>query len=204
MEFYLKYLIILFVVISISGCSSFTSPAREHELDNNKSYWLDYDVTRRGTIISNENSNWRSCAEPSPDAAVNLVSKLEGSLNVADTGEAKAKGELNQNIIKMAEKTQMVMFLRESMYRLCELSINSNLTSEQIQKLYATVMQSSLQVLENEKLVAQKEVIKAETEKVKVEGYRLESANRAQFIYNFLSEQKVDPKVIQKLLTDIP
>ncbi|WP_455288212.1 hypothetical protein [Vibrio parahaemolyticus] len=194
----MKYMIVIFMLLA-SGCSSFTSPARYHELDDTKSYWLDYDATRRGTIISNGNTNWKSCAEPTPDAAMNLVSKLNGSVDIAGKGKVSGSGELNQSIVKLAEKTQMVMFLRESMYRLCELSLNSNLTPEQINTLYKSVIDSSIKVIETERLLAQKEASQAEQAKLEAAA-RLHTTDQAEFIYQFLQENNVEPTVIENLL----
>ncbi|EHK9050378.1 hypothetical protein RH728_004234 [Vibrio vulnificus] len=194
----MKYAIVFFMLLA-SGCSSFTSPARYHELDDTKSYWLDYDATRRGTIVSNGNTNWKSCAEPTPDAAMNLVSKLNGSADIAGKGKVSGSGELNQSIVKLAEKTQMVMFLRESMYRLCELSLNSNLTPEQINTLYKSVIDSSIKVIETERLLAQKEATQAEQAKLEATA-RLHAADQAEFIYQFLHANNVEPAVIEKLL----
>lgn len=194
----MKYALFIFM-LSVSGCSSFTSPARYHELNNTKSYWLDYDATRRGTIVSNGNTNWRSCAEPTPDAAMSLVSKLSGNVDVAGKGKVSGSGELNQSIIKLAEKTQMVMFLRESMYRLCELSLNSNFTPEQIYKLYESVINSSIKVIETDRLLAQKEASLAEQAKLEAAA-RLHSADQAEYIYQFLRENDVDPSVVERLL----
>jgi hypothetical protein len=202
----MKYMIISLIAVMTSGCASFTSPARSHELDQTKSYWMDYDVTRRGTIVSNANAKWKSCAEPAPDAAIGLVAKLEGSLNVAEQGEANAKGELTQSIVKMAEKTQMVMFLRESMYRLCELSINTDMDAEKTIELYVAVINASLALVEKEKVEAEKGKVEAERGKIEaeLEMKRLESADQAKFIFEYLYENKVDPDVIQRLLKEIP
>ncbi|HGF5181850.1 hypothetical protein [Vibrio parahaemolyticus] len=195
----MKYTITIFFALIASGCSSFTSPARYHELQETKSYWLDYDATRRGAIVSNGSTDWKSCAEPTPDAAMNLVSKLSGSADIAGKGKVSGNGELNQNIVKLAEKTQMVMFLRESMFRLCELSLNANLTPEQINNLYKSVIDSSIKVIETERLLAQKEASQAEKAKIEADT-RLKAANQAQFIYQFLYNNNVNPDVIEKLL----
>jgi hypothetical protein len=202
----MKYMIIFIIVATTSGCTSFTSPARYHELDQAKSYWMDYDVTRRGTIVSGENSAWKSCAEPAPDAAIGLVAKLEGSLSVADKGEANVKGELTQSIVKMAEKTQMVMFLREAMYRLCELSINTGLDAEKTKELYAAVIGASLALVEKERVIAVKETVEAEKGRIEAdnEAKRLKSADQAKFVYEYLSGKKVDPEIIQSLMKDMP
>ena len=182
----------LAVVILVSGCSSLTSPARMHELDSKQSYWMDYDVTRRGTIVSGANSNWKACAEPAPDAAIGVVAKLEGEADIAGQGSAKAKGELSQSIVNLAEKTQMVLFLRESLFRLCELSINTEITAAQTQALYLEVIKASL------------ELVKKDIAQIGLDKQRLESANQAQFIHQKLSDLGVDSKTIQALLQELP
>lgn len=199
----MKYLMMSAFMLLLAGCSSFTSPARYHELDTNKSYWMDYDATRRGTIVSNRSNQWSFCAEPTPDAAINLVSKLNASVQVMDKMEVSGDDELNQSIASLAEKTQMVLFLRESLYRLCELSINSNLTPEQVKSLYKLVMDSSIKVIETERLQAQKEASAAETERLEADK-RLKAADQAQYIYQYLSEHNVDADTIEGLLKDIP
>lgn len=188
----MKYLFVLTLISFVVGCSSFTSPARKHELDSKKSYWMDYDVTRRGTIVSGSGSTWKACAEPAPDAAIGVVAKLEGGLEVAGQGEATGKGELTQSIVNLAEKTQMVLFLRESLFRLCELSINTNITPDKTQALYRAVLDSALALVEKEKA------------EIQLEQQRLQSADQAQFIYQQLSESGVDPVIIQDLLNSLP
>jgi hypothetical protein len=184
----MKLTIALTLSVFLVGCSSFTSPARKHELDSTKSYWIDYDATRRGTIVSNASSTWKSCAEPSPDAAIGVVAKLEGSLKIADQGEVGGKAELAQSIVNLAEKTQMVMFLRESLFRLCELSINSDISADKTIASYKLVIDAALALVEKERA------------EIDLAQQRLASADNAQFIYRYLSEKDVDSDVVQGLL----
>jgi type III secretion system FlhB-like substrate exporter len=187
----MKYIILIVFFITVSACSSFTSPARKHELDSSKSYWMDYDVTRRGTIVAGSASSWKACAEPAPDAAIGVVAKLEGSVKVADQGEASGKGELAQSIVNLAEKTQMVLFLRESLFRLCELSINTDIDADKTKELYETVINAALALVEKE------------TAEINLEQQRLAAANQAQFIYQYLLEKGVEPDIAQELLKDM-
>lgn len=187
----MKYLILTAFFAVISGCSSFTSPARTHELNTSKSYWMDYDATRRGTIVYAKDSSWKSCAEPAPDAAIGIVAKLEGKINVANQGEGTAKGALAQSIVRLAEKTQMVLFLRESLFRLCEISLNTNINATQTKELYSTVIKAAL------------ELVKNDTASLNLEQQRLASANTAQFIYQYLSEKEVKSDVVQGLLKEM-
>lgn len=185
----MRYMMLI-IILYLSGCTTFTSPARKHELDSSKSYWMDYDATRRGVILNTANSKWQYCAEPVPDAAIALVAKLEGSLNFPDNITGSGKAEMTQSVINLAEKTQMVMFLRESLFRLCEISINKDIDKLKIPELYNSVIMASVKLVE------------LETAKTKLEQSRLESANRAQFIYHYLSEKGVDQNIIEGLLKD--
>lgn len=189
----MKYISLMLAISILSGCSSFTSPARKHELDGKNSYWMDYDVTRRGTIVSKSDSPWKSCAEPAPDAAIGVVAKLGGKLDIASKGGAEGNAELTQDIVNLAEKTQMVMFLRESLFRLCELSLNSSMDSANAEALYKKVIDAAIQLVEAEKFSAETELQKA----------RLESANQAQFIYQDLSAKGVAPEIIEELLKNL-
>ena len=116
---------------------------------------------------------------------------MEGTLNVADQGEVSGKGELAQSIVNLAEKTQMVLFLRESLFRLCELSINTNISADKTKELYETVIDAALALVEKE------------TAEINLEQQRLTSANQAQFIYQYLSEKGVDPDIAQELLRNM-
>lgn len=188
----MRFIVAALIVVLLSGCASFTAPARKHELDSSKSYWMDYDVSRRGTIVANTSSTWQACAEPAPDAAIGIVAKLEGSLNVAGQGNAEGKGDLTQSVVNLAEKTQMVLFLRESLFRLCELTINTGLDAATAEELYKTVINAAL------------ELVKKEQAEIALEQKRLESADQSQFIWEYLNKRNVDPEIIQSLLRDLP
>ncbi len=188
----MKFLFIVATSIAIHGCASFTSPARMQEMSSGASYWMDYDVTRRGTIVSAASSDWRSCAEPAPDAAIGLVAKLEGGLSLPAKADANAKGELTQSIVSLAEKTQMVLFLRESFFRLCELTLNTQLSADKTENLYRSVIDAAL------------ELVKKERAEIDLQAKRLEMADQAEFIYGFLSDRDVDQTVIQDLLKELP
>ena len=54
------------------------------------------------------------------------------------------------NVVKLAERSQMVLFFREALYRVCEVSLNENIDVVVIQKSdlpRADQMQSELQPL---------------------------------------------------------
>ncbi len=126
----------------VLGCGHFTSPATQVELDPTKSYWFHYSADRRGAFILNGNTQLRTCSEPSPDVANKMAEKIE--LKAKSKGvEASVAAELNQDIVKLTERTQMILYLREALFRLCELSLNSNLTDDKKAELYTLVLRTS-------------------------------------------------------------
>ena len=155
----------LFLLLIIgAGCASFANPARKHLLEDGKTYWFDYDSSRRGAvlILKHENKNIAICAEPSPDVALDIVDKFK-----ADVGTGKltvgAEVEIQEKVIQLAKRTQAIMFLRESLYRLCELSLNFQLKDDDVKNLYEKVIGAAVDMAKAE--LANAEQRKAEAEK---------------------------------------
>jgi len=113
-----------------------------------KPYWLEYDATRRGAIITPATTTIKMCSEPSPDAAFSLVSKLQASLDNPEASKANATAEFNASIVKLAERTQMVMFLREALFRLCEQSLNQDFTKAEVLDAYKEVIKAATAIAE--------------------------------------------------------
>lgn len=156
----------LIVVVSFFlsvGCTSFTSPARQHELEEGKSYWFDYDASRRGAILipKHEKKNVAVCSEPAPDVAKDIIDKLR-----ADVGTGKltvgVEANVQERVIQLAQRTQTIMFLRESMYRLCELSLNFQLKDDDVKNLYDKVIGTAVKMAEAESSNAQEANAKAQ------------------------------------------
>lgn len=139
------------MALLLSGCANFTSPARSSALTSNTAYWLDYDATRRGALVLPHGVNMKTCAEPAPDVALSLVSKLEASSKPgadADGKERIAKAEFNSTVVDLAKRTQTVAFLRESLFRLCEQSLNNTFTKEQVIDAYKVVIAVAQKIAE--------------------------------------------------------
>lgn len=157
------------IAISLVGCSSFTSPARYHLLEEGKPYWLDYSAERRGTIIipKNANNNITVCAEPSPDVALDIVDRFKANVG---TGKLTVGAEMDveEKVIQLAKRTQTIMFLRESLYRLCELSLNYQLDETQVRELYEKVIATAGKMADAELANAQQTKIEAETRKLEI------------------------------------
>jgi hypothetical protein len=162
----MKFLIACTAAVALlSGCANLTSPARSSQLDDKKAYWFDYDASRRGAILVSSDSKFKSCSEPSPDVALTLVTKLEASLKKDGVEEAKGNAEFNASVVKLAERTQMVMFLREALFRLCEQSLNQNFTKDEVLAAYKNVIDGAIEIVKTDGKKADAEKAKAEAMK---------------------------------------
>ncbi|HBN9511489.1 hypothetical protein [Pseudomonas aeruginosa] len=155
------------IALILSGCTNFTSPARSSKLEVDTPYWFDYDASRRGAFLVPDDKKIKICAEPPPDVALSLVSKLETTIKKDEVGEATGKAEFNASVVKLAERTQMVMLLRESLYRLCEQSLRHDFTNEQILKAYEDTVKAAADLAKADVETAKADLAKAEADKAK-------------------------------------
>lgn len=164
-----KFLISLVFIFLLTGCASFTSPARQHQLEEGKVYWFDYDASRRGAVLipNHEKRNIAICAEPSPDVALEILNKFKADVAVKEV-KVGAEAEVQEKVIQLAKRSQTLMFLRESLYRLCELSLNFQLKDDDVKKLYDKVIDAAAKMAEAELLNAQQSKIEAETKQLKI------------------------------------
>ena len=147
----------------LSGCINFTSPARSSKLDGTQAYWFDYDASRRGAFMVPNGTKMRVCAEPPPDVALSLVSKLDTTVKKDGVGEAEGKAEFNTTVVKLAERTQMVMLLRESLYRLCEQSLGQEFTADQFLTAYKATVKAAADLAKADAEKAKDDRVKSET-----------------------------------------
>jgi hypothetical protein len=170
-------LLLLIVVVSFYGCASFTSPARKHILEEGRTYWFDYDASRRGAILipKHEQKNIAICAEPSPDIALEILNKFKANVGT-DKIAIGTEADIQEKVIQLAKRTQTLMFLREALYRLCELSLNFQLKDEEVRELYEKVIEAAAKMAEAELKNAEqgleearKKSMEAETERKWIE-----------------------------------
>ena len=150
-------------LVLLNGCTNLTSPARYHEIDSTKTYWLDYDASRRGALVAPNSNKLKTCSEPSPDVALTLISKLEANIKDKAGDEASGKVEFNASVVELGKRTQMVMFLREALFRLCEQSLNNDFTKQDIIDSYNKVISAAIDIVEKDKLDAKAKASEAET-----------------------------------------
>jgi len=169
----IKWALLILSVATLIGCASFTSPARTKKLESGDSYWMDYDAYRRGALLLNHkdadgNQKIMACSEPAPDAALELVNKFEAKLKTDDVELADGKVELTSKAVDLAKRTQMINFLRESLYRLCELSMNTDLSPDQLKEMYEGVSEAALDLVRVDQAEAEAEVEKAKAKRASI------------------------------------
>jgi len=156
---------LLLVVALAAGCRTFTSPARSRKV-NDSVTWIDYDATRRGTVIvKTADGKFRVLSEPAPDVAMGVVSEFVGKASYQGiSGEASAK--VTETIAELGKRTETIMFLRESMFRLNELQSVAEITSDEAVRLYEKVLEAALALAKAEQLRAAENVEPAVAEAI--------------------------------------
>lgn len=99
----------------------------------------------------------RSCAEAAPDATLKLIARLEATQGKTQGGSA----ELDASMVRMAERTQMLSFLRESLYRTCERAAAGQISKEEASAAYDKVMNSVHAIIETDRDRARESAAKA-------------------------------------------
>lgn len=64
--------------------------------------------------------------------------------------DAKTQLEFTTAVIDLSKRSQTLQFLRETMFRLCEQSLNNNLSSEQVMQLYELAVKTALVLAQSE------------------------------------------------------
>lgn len=130
-----------------------------HELEPGKPYLIDYDASRRGAYVLPAGSA-RVCAEPAPDVAIESITKIIAELKIPNSNvDASTQVELSTKVVELAGRTQLVLILRESLYRLCEQGLNGTLSNEQINDRYKQVLDTIVLLARSDLAANQKEIV---------------------------------------------
>ncbi|NLH49074.1 MAG: hypothetical protein GX444_10775 [Myxococcales bacterium] len=153
--------VLLFLLCFSLSCASTISSRPIKKGNEVLGYWYTYDGSKRGTYLLFQNSKFSFCSEPTPDMAFNRSMDLAAqmALNVEDkvTVDPEVKLKMAQEAIKLAEKGQGVLFLRDSLYQICvyanflEVTGRSTpATDKNIFDLYSKAMDVSAKIAEAE------------------------------------------------------
>jgi hypothetical protein len=142
------------LAVVLSGCAAVRAPVKVHPIDASKPSFVELDATRRGVVmIPRPNGGWYVCSEPSPDVALEMVTKIlaEVKINSPNTPvDAKAEAEFRIAVVELSKRTTTILFLRETLYRVCEASINQNLSPDQVMELYRLAITTALKLAESD------------------------------------------------------
>ncbi len=138
----------------------------------------------------------KMCAEPSPDVALNILDKFKITVPVENI-PVSGQVDISQQIIQLARRSQSILFLREALYRLCEISLNKNLTESQILDMYKQVVKVSSKSAEAELTKAQAELTK---EQARLSEIRKDIFMKVEKIIEYVNENgKVSKEKLSEL-----
>lgn len=125
-------------------------------------YAVTYDARGRGAYLvhvetdadGKKMSGLAFCAEPPPDAAADLQANRQASGNIdalvalkAVEVSAKGGGTTNETasseITDVATRTELVLLMRDAMYRICEMNANGVLSDDKAEKVFGDVMSTA-------------------------------------------------------------
>lgn len=136
----MKAIWLLLAGLTLSGCT-----ASKHKLDSGNPYWIDYDLTRRGALVSYDGEKLRYCAEPSPDAVRSRSFDTLAKVKNGTSTDINAELKYQTAILDLTKRTETLNVLRDALSNLCFASMNNGMTSQQ----YLVAFNKFLAVIEN-------------------------------------------------------
>lgn len=145
----------LFALLSgallLSGCAALQPSTSVHTVASNQPTYIDMDASRRGVVIIPRpgNQGYYVCSEPSPDVAISTVTSILAQVKLDNPNiDAKTEMEFKTAVVELSKRSTTLLFLRESLFRICEQSANQNLSSDQVTKLYELAITTALKLAE--------------------------------------------------------
>jgi outer membrane protein OmpA-like peptidoglycan-associated protein len=119
-----KGILVVCLIIGTLNCSLFKDPFGYKNFNNliadeNKGGVFHYDASRRGVYFFKAKKFLKICGEPIPDVAYN-----SSFANETKTKNLETNTDAKREVVELKGRGETVVFLREAMYRLCEMNIN--------------------------------------------------------------------------------
>ena len=151
----MKQNIILVVLLTASlaatGCRTFTSPARHKPLgQSSKVEWMDFDASRRGGFLIQTNTPFQLILEPAPDVAITSVAEFITKASVKDKFTAEQTTKITESLTSLGERTEAVMVLRESLFRLNLLAANGTVDKNDVTNLFSQILNVASKIADAE------------------------------------------------------
>lgn len=165
------------LALLLAGCSGMSQPAQDNSTESHKNYWARYEHSRAApeskevsaaSLLGGSASEDKTvaasraarmgpgCTAPEADSTLKLIAQLEASGKAA-----AANGQVNTDVVRLAERAQMLGFLRDSLYRTCERAAAGQISKEEASASYDKVMNSVHAIIETDRDLARKSAAEA-------------------------------------------
>lgn len=160
----------ILMALSLAACNRSV-----HRLDEAKSTVVRFQAQDRAAFVLDPGSGAKFCAEPSPDIAQDILKKalVSAEVDVFDyvKGGTKIDASKTARVVELAGRTELLMLIREMLYRLCEMSINVGDDTERfkvLSKKYQAVLDLAAEIAQADTARATAQADEARTELLKV------------------------------------
>jgi hypothetical protein len=130
----------MLLVLVLSGCTR-VLPLKHDAVV------VDYEATRRGTYLFKVGTNptqYVVISEPPPDIAKEITTSLGLSAeSIGQIAGGEAKLEYASKVIDLAKRSQTLQVLREALFRLSEMSLSAQLTTDQRLAMFERVLRTT-------------------------------------------------------------
>jgi phosphopantothenate synthetase len=164
------------LTFALWGCETFTPPSRELTVKDDQTYVLDTNSNRRASYVHKgaKDGKWYLIAEPPPDTALTSTVNAAVSLALKTPAGVDANGSaslaVTQSIVNLAERTQAVIILRDSLYRLSEAYSNGILEPGEYKAEFDSVIAKVTTLAEAQKATAEAQKATAESDTAKAKA----------------------------------
>lgn len=132
---------------------------------------MDFDASRRGGFLVGSNGNFQLVLEPAPDVAVASVVEFITKAKVKEALDAEQTTRVTESLTELGKRTSSVMLLRESLFRLNQLSAAGKINESALTNLFFKIVSEAGQIAKAE--------IDSEATKAKAAEARAAQANAA-------------------------
>lgn len=141
---------ILMLIVVLSGCANFNSISRTNWLGDNNNTAIHLDAQQR--LVLSKNNMDKICAEPNPDAMAAYAAALGLGVQMPRLGGGSLAQGGSSSISDIGLRTQSITLMRDVLYRICEASMNGQITNNHVPTLLGRGMDLTAVVLATEQL----------------------------------------------------
>lgn len=144
----------LALLLLVGGCANSNAkvvePSKVYRLKKQRAHAVTYDGRGRGAYMGPQDLV-KLCAEPPPDVSANLKADSSFSLDLEALAEYEAfkvalqsatatQQSASSEIADAVTRTELVLFMRDALYRVCEMHFNRVLDAQAAQQVFREVI----------------------------------------------------------------